>query len=382
MMIRSRPRSMFSERFSLGVAVAASLAAHLLVMAAPGWQLASEEETEPIRLEGRLAPPPSAAQHINPAQPAPQTKAKPKRRAERRAEPVAVAAHDLPPAVETEPTAMPAPGASAGETAEPAAGGQAIAAAEAATAAPDAEPAPPVAGSIESTLPQQGQIRYDVTLGGKEFVAGSAFHTWQMDGSAYVLKSVTETVGLAALLRPVRITQVSEGAISDRGLVPSAYRSVRNDASEPAESAQFDWQQMRVVLTSKRRHQEASLVAGAQDMLSVIYQLAMMPAATGSAEYMIATGKSFNPYVFDLVSEEPVATRVGELRTVHFKTRAGAGEQTTEVWLALDYQNLPVRIRFTDRKGDSADMIAAEIQFAGVRLAEVAAPRSQLPFSH
>jgi hypothetical protein len=367
---------------SLGTAFAVSITAHLLVMAGPGWQLASsEEETEPVRLEGRLAPPPVAAPQAAPVEPPPRAKAKPRYQLHPRRERVAVAAAEVQPAAEPETPPTVAANAAAG-AAEESAGSQTIAGAEQATPAPADEPTSFAPGHAEANLPQQGRIRYDVTLGDKEFVAGRAVHTWQQDGSAYVLKSVTEAVGLASLLRPVRIVQVSEGVITDGGLVPSAYRSLRNDATEPAESAQFDWQQMRVVLTSKRRQQEASLVSGAQDLLSIIYQLAMAPAPADSTEFMIATGKSFNPYVFDLVGEEQVATRVGDLRTAHLKTRAGKGEQMTEVWLALDYRNLPVRVRFTDRKGDSADMIAAEIEFAGVRLAEVAAPQSQLPFSH
>lgn len=366
---------------SVGTAFAVSLAVHLFAMAAPGWQLAAQEETEPIRLEARLAPPPVPMRDTAPIQPPPQAKTKPKRQPAPRREPVAAAVEGAAPAVDSEALPTTAANEVAAVAGEPA-GTVPGAAAEQPAATPAGEPTASAPGRAEANLPRQGRIRYDVTLGGKEFVAGRAVHTWQQDGSAYVLKSVTETVGLASLLRPVRIVQVSEGVVTDAGLVPNAYRSVRNDAGEPAESAQFDWQQMRVVLTSKRRQQEASLVSGAQDLLSVIYQLAMVPAPADNAEFMIATGKSFNPYVFDLVGEEQVATRVGELRTAHLKTRAGKGEQTTEVWLALDYHNLPVRVRFTDRKGDSADMIAAEIEFAGVRLAEVSAPQSQLPFSH
>jgi hypothetical protein len=36
-------------------------------------------------------------------------------------------------------------------------------------------------------------------------------------------------------------------------------------------------------------------------------------------------------------------------------------DKTTEVWIALDRQRLPVRIRFTDKKGESFEQVATEI---------------------
>jgi hypothetical protein len=49
------------------------------------------------------------------------------------------------------------------------------------------------------------------------------------------------------------------------------------------------------------------------------------------------------------------------LRTWHLKTPALPGEQAMELWLAPDHNNLPLRIRFTDRKGEVYEQNVVEI---------------------
>jgi uncharacterized protein DUF3108 len=70
------------------------------------------------------------------------------------------------------------------------------------------------------------------------------------------------------------------------------------------------------------------------------------------------------------VGEERVAIRLGDFRTLH--VRVGTpGEATTELWLALDYKNLPLRIRFTDpRKGEVYEQVATDIEFEDIKLTE------------
>jgi len=46
------------------------------------------------------------------------------------------------------------------------------------------------------------------------------------------------------------------------------------------------------------------------------------------------------------------------------------GEQSMELWLAADYRNLPVRIRYLDRKGEVFEQNAVEMEVDGAKLAE------------
>ncbi len=176
------------------------------------------------------------------------------------------------------------------------------------------------------------------------------------------------TTGLVALFRSVRIVQSSEGALTAEGLVPQVFKVERN--GKPAEQARFDWNGRKIVLQPRKGDvREVPLSAGAQDILSQIYQIGLAGAAA-RLELMIATGKNYGRYAYEAVADEMIATRFGELRTWHMKTPALPGEQAMELWLASDYRNLPVRIRFIDRKGEVFDQNAVELEVDGTALAE------------
>jgi hypothetical protein len=217
--------------------------------------------------------------------------------------------------------------------------------------------------------PRQGRIRFTVTRGEGEqtTLVGQSTHTWRHDDATYTLQTLTETVGLAALFRPVKVVQTSEGTLGAEGIVPREFRVERMDRT--AERARFDRDAMKVTLFSGERvRREAPLAAGSQDILSQMYQIGL--AQSARVELMIATGKNYGRYAYEAVGEERIATRFGELRTWHVKAAGMPGEQGMELWLAADYRNLPVRIRYLDRKGEVFEQNAVELEVDGMKLAE------------
>ena len=318
-------------------ALGLSLLVHVLVGGSPGWRLPSLDEAEAGGLlEARLAPQPVASVEAVPAPVPPAAAPQPRKR---RLRPAPVA----PPTPQVE-SAAASTGMAVPEAPAPP------------TAAPAAEPA-----KIGLGWPRQGRIRFAVTRGegGQATLVGQSTHSWRHDGGTYALQTVTETVGLAALFRPVRVVQTSEGLLGADGIVPQEFRVERSGRT--AERARFDWEGMKLTLYSgERMRREAALAAGAQDILSQIYQIGLVDAAS-RVELMIATGKRFGRYAYEAVGEENIETRFGALRTWHLKTPALPGEQAMELWLAPDHHNLPLRIRFTDRKGDVYEQNAVDI---------------------
>jgi hypothetical protein len=49
---------------------------------------------------------------------------------------------------------------------------------------------------------------------------------------------------------------------------------------------------------------------------------------------------------------------MGALRTWHIAKSAADGDEKTELWLAVDYRYLPVKIRQTDKDGTVTEQIA------------------------
>lgn len=225
-------------------------------------------------------------------------------------------------------------------------------------------PAPPTAAGSETLaapaaavppIAARGILRYQVYRGTEGMIVGRAEHAWAFFEGNYQLSAMTETVGLAALIKPVRIELESRGQLTAGGLQPEFFMSRRNGA-ETGDNARFDWATGEVVLS--RTGSRHALVEGTQDLLSFHYQLAYLPQLVEGVSMDVATSRKLERYHFQILGEESLETGVGIFRTLHLKTR---NETTTELWLALDHGLLPVKIRHIDRKGDIYDQIVSEM---------------------
>ncbi|MFA7291476.1 MAG: DUF3108 domain-containing protein [Rhodocyclaceae bacterium] len=310
--------------FALIAAVLASLGAHAVVLFVPEFELSPPPE--PVLLQAEIVLKPRAIPEARPAVPPPAKKtvvprAKP---AERPLLPE-VAAEVPAAAATTMPETLPAAAAKI-DTAEPA----------------------------ELQLPAQGEIVFTVLRGDPPAIIGRAVQSWELGDGTYRIVSVMETVGLAALLRPLRLETESRGRIVANGLEPATYTSLRQDkGKEKSERVEFDWAAAVVRFSNGTT---SPLPPGSQDLLSFNFQLGWL-SKTG--DMSIATAKKLGSYRLELIGEEYLETQVGYLRTLHFRA---PGETTTEVWLAPAHHLLPVKIRHIDKKGESYDQLAEEIR--------------------
>ena len=211
------------------------------------------------------------------------------------------------------------------------------------------EPARPV-------LPATGTISFAIYKGSLGLQIGRAEHRWEFnaDGS-YRLTAVTETSGLAALFKPVRMETESRGRMAAGGLQPETYRSLKN-GKDANENADFDWSTAAVRLA--RDGSVRPIAPGTQDLLSLNYQLAYLGKLAEGSSMGVVTGKKYERYALDSLGEEEVETPAGRFRTLHLRAMT---DNITEIWIALDRQHLPVKIRFTDKKGESFEQVATEL---------------------
>jgi len=204
-------------------------------------------------------------------------------------------------------------------------------------------------------LPASGYLKFVVIKESLGMQIGMAEHRWKFsaDGS-YRLQSRIETSGLAALFKPLRQEHESRGQMGPAGLQPIHFSVLRNGQPR-GEDADFDWQAGEVVL--ERDGSRHPLHPGSQDVLSLNYQLAYLSRLEEGIRIGVVTGKKYEHYALDAMGEEDIDTPAGRFRTLHLRA---AGETLTEIWLALDHQRLPVKIRFTDKKGDSYSQVLSE----------------------
>lgn len=217
-----------------------------------------------------------------------------------------------------------------------------------ATVAP-AAPAKPV-------LAAKGTIRFAIFKESLAIQIGRAEHRWEFfaDGR-YRLTGVTETTGLAALIRSVRMENESEGRMVAGGLQPERFRS-RKNGQDTKENADFEWSTATVQLARDGSVRE--IAPGTQDILSLNYQLAYLGKLAEGSTIGVVTGKKYERYNLDSLGEEEIEVPAGRFRTLHLRAMT---DNTTEIWIALDRERLPVKIRFTDKKGESFEQVATEL---------------------
>ena len=212
-----------------------------------------------------------------------------------------------------------------------------------------AEPAKPI-------LTAKGTIRFAIFKESLGMQIGRAEHSWEFaEDGRYQLTGITETSGLAALFKPVRLEMESRGRMVAGGLQPETFRSLKNGI-DSKENADFEWSTATVALARDGSVREVS--AGTQDILSLNYQLAYLSKLTEGSTIGVVTGKKYERYTLDSLGEEEIETPAGRFRTLHLRAMT---DNTTEIWIALDRQRLPVKIRFTDKKGESFEQVATEL---------------------
>jgi len=184
-------------------------------------------------------------------------------------------------------------------------------------------------------FPSRARLSYQVYYGA--LMAGLATIDWQRDGSHYRLVSQ-----ITPILGP-RLRYQSEGRIGNDGLKPDNYNAWHNNESR--EHARFDWDN-RQLEYGDGTSQQTALIPGAQDIFSLIYQLALKGA--GQPPVQVTTGKKVYLYPLAPIGEADFDTGAGKIRALVFRAQ-GDGDQT-EFWLAPDFANQPIRIIRSDSR--------------------------------
>ena len=330
------------------LALAASALLHVAAVVAPGWTLPEALEPDPTpTIDAVLAKTPARAES------APVAKQVPKPPA-RKPAPSAAAQAAVVAETRSAPSAVTAAAQVAAEPAFSIADPQSEASAAPSDPAKALEP--PASQAADLALPAKGRIRYIVTRGEGGFIIGESVHVWDHDGLTYRLESLTETTGIAAVFKPARIVQRSEGDVGAAGLRP---REFRHERAGGIDSASFDWSRGVVAYAGR----ETGLVEGTQDMLSMYYKLVLMAPRGGAVEMQIATGRKLANYRFEVLGEEILSFPAGKRQAVRIRTRSG--NDHIEMWLPVgadeQARGMPLKIRITDRKGDIYDQIADDL---------------------
>lgn len=258
----------------------------------------------------------------------------------------AIAADPLPPAA---PAALDSPSpAPDGPSPSDQAGAQLPAEVDQLASAPrpPREPASP-AGAYSVPVPVR--LKYTVQANKFPFNLSSEL-LWQHNGQSFEAQLAFSAFGQARV-------QTSRGEVTPQGLAPLRF----SDKYRSEVAAHFDREKGKVTFSANTA--DVPLLAGAQDRLSILVQLAAMiagapdsfPQATTIAIQTIGP-RDADTWLFTVGQEETLTLPGGEQTTLKLvRNPRQPFDQRVEVWLAPALGYLPARIRITESNGDFVD---------------------------
>lgn len=207
---------------------------------------------------------------------------------------------------------------------------------------------------------QYVETDFDILRGVDGYKIGQTKVTFQIRADqTYLLLSESEAKGFASLFLSGTLTQRSEGFVSERGLQPQEfiYKYGKNDKLQ---RAVFDWDNRKLTLETNKDISGRRLPKDTQDLVSFMYQFMFVPPLQ-EMQLNITNGKRLKAYGYSFIGEVELSTKMGSIRAMHLENINDDGDEKNEIWLAVDYRYLPVKIRKTEKDGSVIEQVVTNI---------------------
>lgn len=215
------------------------------------------------------------------------------------------------------------------------------------------EPATPAPYSAVETT-------FDVFMNDESTRVGTALIRYEtLAESKYQLTWEVKATGLLGLVYP-NLVQTSQGNVSETGLQPQLYMYQFGNKADKTYEARFNWSDKMLTLKTAKGEKHSDVSDNAQDFLSFMYQFMFVPPLS-TMQMTLTNGKKIAVYDYAFEGEETLKLPFGEIKTYHIKHAKTDSEDKTELWLAMDYQYLPVKIRKTEKDGTVIEQVATAL---------------------
>lgn len=206
---------------------------------------------------------------------------------------------------------------------------------------------------------QYVESEFAITRGADTSAVGSSRVIFNIDDNGtYLISSLTEAKGLASLFLG-KLTQKSVGVVNENGLLPDFFSYQYGNDSAKEQTARFAWKEGVLHMRSAKGSKSEALSAGTQDLLSFMYQFMFSPPLENT-QVIVTNGKHLRAYAYQFVGETVITTHIGNINTIHL-IKTDDNQEKTELWLATDYQYLPVKIRKTEKNGEVIEQIITKV---------------------
>ena len=192
-----------------------------------------------------------------------------------------------------------------------------------------------------AALPARVSILYDLN---SAFADGTAEYTWSRDGDRYSITGEAVAQGFFAMFLEGRIRQESHGRVTSEGLRPDAFTERRGNTQE--EGLAFDWDKRTVTFQRGDATRTGALTDDTVDWLSMIFQLAHTPPRGSVLPMRVFTQRRMYTFQLKVVGVETMHLPLGNTQTLHLHHDGDKPEEAVDVWLGIDQNYLPVKMRY------------------------------------
>jgi hypothetical protein len=229
-----------------------------------------------------------------------------------------------------------------------------------------AQPAAPVKALepqpfAPEALPHSIAIEYQLT---SSFADGRATYRWEREGDNYRIRGEAQAEGFFTLFLEGQILQESRGTVGPTGLKPERFSETKPNAAE--EGLTFDWPGRKVTFERKGESRTTPLTDNTVDWLSMIFQLAHMPPASGATELQVFTQRRMYKFKLQVLGIEQIDIPLGRVRALHLRHEDPSRSEAVDVWLGVDQHYLPVKMRYpVARNRLVVDQVATRVDVGG-----------------
>lgn len=218
------------------------------------------------------------------------------------------------------------------------------------------------ASAVHAAAPASSTVTYNLLRNGIQLAVIT--EQFEAKDGTYRASSEAHATGLFALVQRDPARYISTGAVTPDGLRPSRFEGHLRGKSMFAD---FDWTAAKLNLAHDGLNHALDLPRGAQDRLSIMYQLmfAVKRAEKTRAPHMdfaMTNGRKLEKYRYTATPGVTIDTPFKRLDTIHLVKQREADDTGTEIWLAPEYGNLPVKVLIIEEDGVRFEQVVTHVE--------------------
>jgi len=203
-----------------------------------------------------------------------------------------------------------------------------------------------------SALPASLELRYTLRYDG--LLAGRAVKTLTREPyGSYRHRSHSTPLGMAKMFTSGEWFEEGQFELMQGKVRPLSFLEYRVGANKPhRHNARFDWKAQKIFYEN---WPTIPLPPDTQDQGSILFALMLNPPVPGTEQTLhVSSGKKLRVYRYAHAGTETLKTSLGPMKTTVIERRPiGKGDEGFRVWLAVERNNLPVRISTQQRGQES-----------------------------